>query len=189
MIDWPHSPAHRLDASGTYIVTAATYLKQPLFRSRARLDLLLRDFQRLTTEHGIAIQAWSIFPNHYHFVGLSNAPQRMQSFLQHFHSVTSQEVNALDHTQGRMVWFQYWDTRITYQKSYFSRLRYVHENPVRHGITRVAANYPWCSASWFERKASAAFRKTVFSFSCDKLEAPDEFDVSTAEIEDQVVRP
>lgn len=171
------------------MVTAATYLKQPLFRSRARLDLLLSSFQRLTTEHGIAVQAWSIFPNHYHFVGVSNGPARIRPFPQHFHPVTAREINALDDTPGRMVWFQFWDSRVTYQKSYFSRLRYVHENPVRHGITRLAANYPWCSASWFERKASPAFRKTVFSFPCDKLNVPDEFEVSAAEIEDEVVRP
>jgi hypothetical protein len=30
--DWPHSPLHRLEQGGTYIVTAATYGREPLFR-------------------------------------------------------------------------------------------------------------------------------------------------------------
>lgn len=60
MTDWPHSPTHRLDVAGTYMVTAATHLKRPIFRSRERLDLLLSDFRRLVTEHGIEIQAWAI---------------------------------------------------------------------------------------------------------------------------------
>lgn len=38
--DWPHSPVHRFDRPGTYIVTAATYQKQLYFASTARLTYL-----------------------------------------------------------------------------------------------------------------------------------------------------
>jgi hypothetical protein len=37
MPDWPHSPTHRLGSAGAYMVTAATYQKQPLFCSAKRL--------------------------------------------------------------------------------------------------------------------------------------------------------
>ena len=183
MIDWAHSPSHRLDTAGTYMVTAATYLKNPVFRSRKRLDLLLAHFQELITEYRIALQAWAIFPNHYHFVGGISDPARLHAFLQHFHSVTAAEINRLDGAPGRKVWFQFWDSQLTYQKSYLARLRYVHQNPVHHGLTQLAANYPWCSAAWFERKAPAAFRKTVLRFPCDKINVLDDFIITSEEIE------
>ena len=35
-------------------------------------------------------------------------------------------------------------------KSYLARLNYVHQNPVKHGLVRVANQYRWCSAAWLE---------------------------------------
>jgi REP-associated tyrosine transposase len=70
MHDWPHAPSHRLGSAGAYIVTAGTYRKEHLFRSRERLDFLLRQLFERATEHGAALQAWSVFPNHYHFVAI-----------------------------------------------------------------------------------------------------------------------
>ncbi len=75
----------------------------------------------------------------------------------------------------RKVWFQYWDSRITFERSYLARLNYVHYNPVKHGVTANATNYPWCSAAWFDQNAPTSFVKTVKSFKTDKLKVPDDF--------------
>ena len=181
MHDWPHSPIHLLDSSGAYIITAATYRKVPIFRSRDRLDRVLSHFHAVAMKYGIAIQAWAMFPNHYHFVGVLDHSSKLSAFVQHFHSVTAREVNGLDSTPGRKVWFQYWESHLTFERSYFARLRYVHENPVRHGVARVASNYPWCSAAWFEREAEPSFRKTISRFPCDKIDVPDGFEVKSTD--------
>ncbi len=177
MPDWPHGPAHCVTERGTYIVTAATCGKEPFFRSRPHLDLLCDALLTLCLEHAWNLQAWAAFPNHYHFVAGSTAPESLPSMIRRLHSRTARAVNELDRQPGRRIWFQYWDTLVTNQRSYFARLRYVHENAVRHGLVRRAANYPWCSAAWFERKANPAFRKTVLRFPCDRVSVP-EFDVT-----------
>jgi hypothetical protein len=68
--------------------------------------------------------------------------------------------------------------RLTYQKSYLARLRYTHENAVKHGLVRVANQYPWCSAAWFERTATPAQVKTIYRFKIDKLNVYDDYDVA-----------
>jgi putative transposase len=178
MADWPHSPSHRFTERGTYMVTAGTYGKQPTFGSRPRLSLLREMLMKLCLDHGWALQAWAVFPNHYHFVASSSSPGNLSTTIRRLHSLTAQAVNQRDREAGRKVWFQYWDTLLTTQNSYLARLHYVHENAVHHGIVRRAANYPWCSAGWFERKATAASRKNVFSVPCDKISVPDSFEVS-----------
>jgi len=75
------------------------------------------------------------------------------------------------------VWFQYWESHLTFQHSYFARLSYVHQNPVRHNLASTPSLYPWCSAAWFKRKATPAFFKTIMTFPNDKLEIPDDFPV------------
>jgi putative transposase len=54
-------------------------------------------------------------------------------------------------------------------------LKYVHQNPVKHGLVSVANQYPWCSASWFETNARSGFVKSVYSFNVDRINMPDDF--------------
>jgi hypothetical protein len=71
----------------------------------------------------------------------------------------------------------YWDPALTYEKSYLARLNYVHQNPVKHALVPVANQYRWCSAAWFERTATPAQVRTIYSFKIDRLSVHDEFDV------------
>ena len=73
------------------------------------------------------------------------------------------------------MWFQFWDSHITFERSYLARLNYVHQNPVKHGLVQLAENYQWCSASWFTQNGSPAFVKTVKTFKIDQLNVPDDF--------------
>jgi putative transposase len=72
---------------------------------------------------------------------------------------TSKQLNRWDNTLGRTVWFQFWDSHITFERSYLARLNYVHYNPARHGLVPVAENYKWCAAAWFAQSAPPAFCK------------------------------
>jgi putative transposase len=82
----------------------------------------------------------------------------------------------MDGSAGRKVWFQYWESQITFQRSYFSRLRYVHEDAVHHGLVRGGGKLRMLfGPGWFERTASAAFRKTILTFAYGRLSIPDDF--------------
>lgn len=100
----------------------------------------------------------------------------LSQMLGTLHTRTAGWVNRLDHTPGRRVWHNFWETKLTYQKSYLARLNYVHQNPVKHGLVPVANQYPWCSAGWFERNAAPAMVKAIFRFKMDKVRVPDEFE-------------
>jgi putative transposase len=176
MPHWPHAPVHYLKENGTYMVTAGTYNKEHFFKSPDRLDLLQENLLAIASEFKWKLQAWSIFSNHYHFIAIcENDPMTLKPMLTKLHANTSRKINELDNLSGRKVWYQYWDSFITYQKSYLARLNYVHRNPVKHGLVALAEHYPWCSASWFEMNASLAFQKVVASFKIDKLQIVDDF--------------
>jgi putative transposase len=176
--DWPHAPVHRISEHGTYIVTAGTLHKEHFFRGEARLGLLQGELFALAKQHGWHLEAWAVFSNHYHFVGQSQ-PDSMpfNKFLADLHSSTATTLNRIDGKVGRQVWHNFWETRLTYERSYLARLNYVHQNPVRHGLVPVPRQYRWCSAAWFERTATPAQVKTIYSFKIDKLKVFDEFDL------------
>src|SRR5262249_32679267 len=150
--------------------------KKMVFDSPARLTLLTNSLFELAASHGSHLQAWAVFANHYHFVATSANGEHVRTLIRHLHSLTARQVNRLDGFADRKVWFQYWDTTLTYKKSYLARLSYVHWNPVRHGLVREADAYPWCSAGWFRKEASRALYRTVMEFPTDRVNVPDDFE-------------
>jgi putative transposase len=174
--DWPHAPLHRLSEQGTYLVTAGTYRKEHHFGAPDRLDRLETALLATAKGAGWQLEAWAVFSNHYHFVGHASAGgPPLSEWLAHLHRQSAAHVNQLDRSGGRQVWFNYWETELTFEKSYLARLNYVHQNPVKHGLVPVATQYRWCSASWFERTATPAQVRTVYRFKTDKVRVLDDF--------------
>jgi len=174
--DWPHAPIHRLSEQGTYLVTAGTYQKEHYFRGSDRLDHLEAELLSGAKAAGWELEAWAVFSNHYHFAGhVRPESRKLSEWLAEMHYGTSSHVNQLDGCPGRQVWFNYWDTALTFEKSYLARLNYVHQNAVKHGLVRVANQYRWCSAAWFERTATTAQVATIYSFKTDRLKVEDGF--------------
>jgi REP-associated tyrosine transposase len=179
-VSWPHAPVHQLSARGTYIVTAGTYQKAHHFRFHDRLRVLHRGLLAVANDFGWRLEAWAVFSNHYHFVGHSpeDGADNLAQMLGFLHEKTAKWINGLDESSGREVWHNFWETKLTHQNSYFARLNYVHQNPVRHGLVYTANQYPWCSAGWFERTARPAQVKTIYGFKIDRLTVLDDFEVS-----------
>jgi len=173
--DWPHAPIHRLDSKGgVFKVTAATLHKEHLFVGGERLEQLQDNLLTLAKDYEWQLEAWAVFSNHYHFVGRGHEESdHLRLFLNHLQSETARKLNEFDNRKKRQVWFNFWDTKLTYETSYLARLNYVHQNPVKHGLVRVANQYPWCSAAWFERTVSPAMVKTIYSFKTDRLKIDD----------------
>ena len=174
---WPHAPVHRLGEGGTYMVTASTHRKAHHFRGTERLRVLHRGLLAVARDFGWRLEAWAVFSNHYHFIAHAPADATtLPDMLSVLHVKTAGWVNRLDGAAGRQVWFNYWETRLTYEKSYLARLGYVHQNAVRHGLVPVASQYPWCSAAWFEREAAPAMVKTIRAFKVDRVKVLDDYE-------------
>ena len=166
------------------MVTAGTYLKQPTFRRTERLDYLCDLLFSLAEKYQWQLQAWAVFPNHYHLVALAGpeAPP-LTAWIRHLHSVAAIQANRWDRTPGRKVWFQYWETPLSFPRSYFARLRYVHGNAVHHGIVAEPSLYPWCSAGWFLRRASRSLYDRIMSMKTDRVKVEDDFEVRDEDVE------
>ncbi len=178
-VPWPHAPVHQLSSGGTFFVTASTYGKEHHFRGRSRLSVLHRGLLKVATEFGWRLEAWAVFSNHYHFAAHSPLDQddagSLAAMLGALHSKTAIWTNKRDGTLHRKVWHNYWESVLTFHRSYLARLNYVHQNPVRHGLTLTANQYPWCSAAWFERVASPAQVKSVYRFKVEQVKVEDDY--------------
>ena len=173
---WPHAPVHKMSENGVYIVTAGTLDKRHFFNSDEKLSLLESKLLELANRHQWQIEAWAVFLNHYHYVTRGcPASGPLRKYITHLHADTARAVNRLDQIEGRKVWFNFWDTKLTFGTSYLARLNYVHQNAVKHGVVRVANQYRWCSAAWFERVVTPAMVQTIYSFRTEEVQVHDDF--------------
>jgi hypothetical protein len=112
--DWPHAPVHRLADNAVYFVTASTLHKQHYFDTPEKRDLLERHLLTIAQQCAWQLEAWAVFANHYRIVARGNPGSlNLGGFLHDLHGVTSRELNQLDDVQGRQVWFNFRDTRLT----------------------------------------------------------------------------
>src|SRR5262245_39461452 len=135
MKSWPHAPFHSFCEKGTYMVTASTLNRELYFKQEGELDILQDLLLNFAEHYQWRLEAWAVFPNHYHFIARSpDNPSNLRKFITHLHAASAKKLNALHNTPGRKVWFQYWDSKITFHHSYLPRIKYVMTNPVRHKI-------------------------------------------------------
>lgn len=131
----------------------------------------------LAKQYAIVLEAWAIFSNHYHFVAHTTGTENpLSDMIARLHFSTAEEVNRRDQQPLRQVWFNFWETQLTYEKSYLARLNYVHQNAVKHGLVRRANEYHWCSAAWFESKATRTQVKTIYGFKIDRVKIDDDYE-------------
>ena len=158
------------------MITAGTYEKVHHLHTPERRDLMQTALFGVAAEFGWELQAWAILSNHYHIVARSpDDPATLRRLIGKLHMTTAKALNRLDEAPGRKVWFQYWESHLTFERSWLARLNYVHYNPARHGVAPNAHNWRWCSAAWFAENATPAFRATVEAFKVDRLTVPDDY--------------
>jgi putative transposase len=157
------------------MVTSATYHKERLFSGETRLAFLQEQIFRHCEDLSWNLQAWAVFPNHFHVIAAASDFSQLKRLLKRIHGSTGAYVNREDCAVSRTVWYRDWTTPLTFSKSILARLKYVHENAVHHGLVERSEDYPFCSAAWFKTRAERSFFETVMSFPIDRLNVYDEF--------------
>jgi putative transposase len=175
---WPHAPPHWISAGGIYFVTASCYQRERRFDTPEKLTAVTTRLIDSAPMFGWTLWAWAVMSNHYHFLAGSpiGSAVSLRPWLREFHRSAAVEVNRLSGTPGRRVWMNFHESRVTHQTSLLARLRYVHENPVKHALVERSVDYPWCSAAWFERHAPPSFVASVARFRTDRLRIEDDFE-------------
>ena len=142
------------------MVTGSTLYGKPLLDSDAKLTNFYETLIERANISKWSVDAWVVMPTHYHFVARSpeNALS-LKALIQGVHSISAKFVNRVDRTPGRKVWYNYWDSCIQSEASYYARMRYVLMNPVKHELVQNPEDYPFSSYKYFLENSESDFRK------------------------------
>ena len=105
--------------------------------------------------------AWVVLHDHYH--AIVQSPENVETlskFVGSYHKFTARVWNEEDHQYGRKIWWNYWDSCIRSEKEYYTRLRYVFWNPVKHGLSNTPDEYPFSNYREFLMNRQMDFTDT-----------------------------
>ena len=100
---------------------------------------------------------------------------RLSSIISSLHKFTSRQWNIQDKVKGRKVWWNYWDTCITNEGSCYSRINYIHWNPVKHGYTSLPEQFVFSSYNAFFEMDKYSLKEFEERYPFDRVSIMDDF--------------
>lgn len=98
------------------------------------------------------------------------------SIIQEIHKFTAIWIkkNEPSAFSADKIWWNYWDSCITFESSYYTRINYIWNNPVKHGYVQNPAEYKF--GSFIERmKEFVKVEKFLTKYPSDKCNVKDDF--------------
>lgn len=117
------------------------HLRQPEIAAIVQENLLHFDGERYR------VIAWCIMPNHVHAV-IEVRQTPLAELLHSWKSYTSKAANKVLGRAGHFWQDEYFDRYIRDEAHLRKAIRYTENNPVKAGLTREPAAWPWSSAGW-----------------------------------------
>src|SRR3989337_317891 len=172
-----HTPPHLYRAGAKYFITAATFRKMRLFDDKAK-ERLFASLLKSCEKHGWKLEDWVILDNHYHI--MLTAPEdkiNLSKFVAEYHRFTALFIkkNKPEAASLPRIFNNYWDTCISYERSYYARLNYIYYNPVKHGYTQKAEDYEWGSFYIRCRDNRAYIERLQIEFPFDEVDIGDNY--------------
>lgn len=107
--------------------------------------LYLSLLREKASEHGLRVLAYCLMSNHIHLVATPERPDSLAQALGRTHCRYAQCLNALEGRTGHFWQNRFFSCPLD-EPHLWVAINYVERNPVRGGLVRRAAQWPWSSA-------------------------------------------
>ncbi len=151
-------------------LTFSCYQRLPLFQNDRIKDAFAERLEFSRRELGFRLKAWVIMPEHVHLMLAPPPSCTVRHFLSHLKGVFAQrvihrwrelEAPVLGKIRGPDGRYHFWQEGGGYDRNIFTdterneKLLYIHENPVRRGLSTTSTDWAWSSARWHAGERSS----------------------------------
>lgn len=122
--------------------------RQDIFYTDKDRHVFLGLLENMADRFDIQIAAYVLMGNHYHLLLKTIAPN-LSKAMQWFGTTYTRRFHANNHTSGHLFQGRF-KSILVENEAYLLRLSsYVHRNPLRAGIVKRLADYPWSSYRYY----------------------------------------
>ncbi|OGV58034.1 MAG: hypothetical protein A2X45_15105 [Lentisphaerae bacterium GWF2_50_93] len=134
-------------------VSAACYEHRNIIgKSKNRLSFLQLSLNEAIKSEAKEIYACVILPNHYHVLVKTEDVLKLLKNLFRLHQKTGFEWNREDLRKGRRVWCNATENAIKSDRHFWATMNYIHNNPVKHGLSNKWTDWPFSTAGEYLKK-------------------------------------
>ncbi len=112
------------------------------------LATLVQDALLFHDETKYRLSAWSVMPNHVHFLCTPNKGKSLAEIMHSLKSYTSKEANKILGREGRSWQKEYFDRYIRNARHYTKVSAYIENNPVKARLCEKPEEWPFSSAKF-----------------------------------------
>lgn len=147
---------------GTYFFTVNLLQRRDNNLLTRHIDLLRAAVKIVRRRHPFIIHGWVVLPEHMHCVielppGDADFATRWRLIKMNFSKAipSTERISAVRAQRGeRGIWQRrYWEHLIRDERDYRAHMDYVHINPVKHGLVKCVANWPYSTFHRLVEKA------------------------------------
>ena len=160
------------DQHAAHFITFAVVEWIDVFTRSAYADIVVESLHFCQQNKGLRVHAWCLMSNHIHLIISATPPASLSGLIRDFKKFTSSQVihaienNEKESRKNWMLWvfrkagernkrndvYQFWQQdnhpiECSTPEMLKSRMRYLHENPLRAGMVRSEWNYVYSSAN------------------------------------------
>jgi len=146
---YKHNPPHLFLPGYNYFVTASSWRHKPIFHESKIKEQMVEMLSLGCQKYHWILDDWVFLDDHYHIM-LRSDPEgetTIAKLINNFHKFLSLWIRK-EYSDGLIcgrIFNNYWDTCLTYERSFLSRLNYIYYNPVKHGYVKKPEDYPFGS--------------------------------------------
>jgi putative transposase len=101
--------------------------------------------------------------------------EKLPNAIREYHKFSAMFIKRFHPPTPSKIWFNYWDTCLTYEGAYFRRLNYIWFNPVKHGYVENPSDWKFGSYHYRFPENKDEMLDTENSLNCDCVCINDDF--------------
>ena len=126
-----------------HFITFSCHHRRPFLTTPEPKNLVEQVLEHTRETHGFDLHAFVLMPEHVHLLLSEPTHHTLATTLK----VLKQETSKLLIGSRKQFWQdRYFDFNVRSEAKRLEKLRYIHRNPVKRGLTTTPEAYPWSSA-------------------------------------------
>lgn len=177
--------SREISATGVYHIMLRGINKQSIFEEPEDYKKFLSILKEIQLKTNVAVYAYCLMGNHIHLL-LHEKEEKIAVVMKRIGVTYVHWYNEKYQRNGHLFQDRYRSEAVNTEKYFLTVLRYIHQNPLKAGITKNISEYPWSSYGEFFTRGffvDADFVLRVFSE--DKKRARERFQTFHQETEEE----
>lgn len=149
---YSNRPIHLKQDDSYYFFTARTveglWFLRPDEYKKILLDIIVSKVKKFD----FGLIAYVILPNHYHMMIKIADSTEVAKFMREVNGASARAINKADGPINRKIWWNYYDHIIRGEDDLFKHFNYIHQNPIKHGVSQDFVYRFSSFAGWVEKK-------------------------------------